>query len=407
MTGRHPLERLLRVIPDVADFTALRHALLGESEPDPDLRWASANRYVTYDKRVVDGPDVEAALAAARRAALARVNTLYDGATLLLDAAARNDGAAVVQGLIDLGAAAECTADWKQAAACYSLAASLGAPLPDRSGLVLALRRLARARLASGELEEARQLYQSSAAHADGDDIEARITAGTGMGNALSLQGRWAEAVQQYEAALALCRPADTRLRAQLHANQAMIARERGHLEEAARWLGMARSAWPELTDDDRSNWHNLAGLVALSSGDHDTAGREFSLALALASDDFTMAMVLDNVAELHLRRGRFEAAEAAARRAERHALQAGSPRALAEIYTRLGAICDARADANGVTFFEKAIEIAAHHGYPRLEALACSAYAAFRARVGDTEEALAYEGRARELTTRLGPPAT
>jgi tetratricopeptide (TPR) repeat protein len=400
------LDRLLGVLPDVPELAPLRRALLSVSVPDPALTWASANRYVTYDMRVVDRPALAAAVQSARSAALERVERLYDGVDMVLLAAARADDAELVAGLITLGEAAEVAEDAKQAAACYSLAASLGAPLSDRSGLMLALRRLARARVATGDMEEARRLYRASLAQATVmEDTPSRVIALTGMGNALSLQGRWQEAAEHYTVALQHCGEAETRLRAQLHSNLAMVAREQGRVEEAERWLASARAAWSDFTDEDRSRWHNLAGLAALSRGAYEEAASHFGSALALATDDFTAAMVLDNQAELALQRGQYDEAEAVARRAEQHALGAGSPRALAEVYTRLGAICSARMDANGVTFFEKALELAARHEYLLLEATACTAYATFRARLGEPDEARAYEARAQALTARLRVP--
>jgi tetratricopeptide (TPR) repeat protein len=401
-----PLDRLLRVLPDMPELDALRRTLLSRSVADPDLTWASANRYVTFDKRVVERSALDEAVRTARTDALERVERLYAGIDGVLRAATAEDDAGMVAELIELGEAAEAAEDTKQAAACYSLAASLGAPLADRTGLILALRRLARARVAAGELEEGRRLYRASLVQATAaDDAEARVIAFTGMGNALSFQGRWQEAAEHYTLALQLCTAEDPRLQAQLHANLAMVARELGDAASARKWLETAHTAWSELTDTDRSNWHNISGLVALSHDDLDAAESHLTSALALAGDSFTAAMVLDNLAELALRRGRFDDAEAVARRAEQHALQAGSPRALAEIYTRMGAICSARMDANGVTFFEKALELTSRHEYPLLEATACAAYAAFRHGLGDSEEATAYEARARSLTARMNSP--
>ena len=95
-------------------------------------------------------------------------------------------------------------------------------------------------------------------------------------------------------------------------------------------------------------------------------------------------------------------------RRAEQHALAAASPRALAEVYIRLGRIFRLREDPNGVTFFEKALELCRRHAYPLLEAAACIEYASFRTALGDVDEARAYEQRAHELSAQHGTsPAT
>jgi tetratricopeptide (TPR) repeat protein len=402
MSKLPPLDRLLQVLPAIPELGSLRESLLAVSEPDPALAWSSTLRYATYDKRVVPPAALAAAVAAAREAATQRVARLYGGIQAVLQAALEEDDGALVAGLIELGEAAEAAGEEREASACYTVAASLSAPLADRSSLMLALRRLARARLARGELETARALYRASLEQATlMDDVEGRAIALTGVGNVLMLQGGWHEAADHYAIALQQCAAGPARLRGQLQTNLATVAREEGRLADAADWLDVARGAWSDFTDADRCGWHNLAGLVALSRADHETATSHFAVALELAPGDAEAAMVLDNVAELALLRERFDDAEASGRRAEQHALAAGSPRILAEIYTRLGMICSARMDANGVTFFEKALELAVQHDYPLLEATACTAYAAFRARLGDDDEAHAYRARAEALTAR------
>ena len=80
-----------------------------------------------------------------------------------------------------------------------------------------------------------------------------------------------------------------------------------------------------------------------------------------------------------------------------------GSPRALAEIYTRLGKISRLRSDLNGVTFFEKALEICRERRYPLTEANAYLEYGIFRRTLGDMEEARSYLERARQLCADIG----
>jgi tetratricopeptide (TPR) repeat protein len=397
-----PLDRLLSVLPDTPDLALLREALLAASLPDPSLSWSSAERYATFDRRVIDPEALQAAVAEARSATIVRVERLYEGVQRVLQAATDGNAQAVVASLVSLGEQTETTGETQHAAACYALAASLGAPLSDRAGMSVALRRLARARLAVGDLNEARRLYRTSLQQAAAaDDRAGRIVALTGLGNVFSLLGLWTDARKHYSLALGLCTAPDRQLRAQLHANLAMVAREEGRLDEAGEWLGAARTGWSDMSAADRANWHNLAGLVALSRGEYDVAEAAFAAAADLAADDFTRAMVFDNVAELALRRTQYAEAEVAARRAEDHALRAGSSRALTEIYIRLGRIFAAQQDANGVTFFEKALELAGRHAYPALEAAAYEAYAAFRSDLGDVEEAKAYIARARELRVR------
>jgi tetratricopeptide (TPR) repeat protein len=400
------LDRLLGVLPDTPELGPLRESLLAASLPDPSLSWTTTQRYATFDRRVMEPAAIDGAVTQARAAALARIDRLYTGIHDVLHAAAAGNPAVVAARLLALGEDAEAAGEIQHATACYALAASVGAPLTDRAAMAFALRRLARARLTGGELEEARRLYRASLQQAtSADDRIGRIVALTGLGNVFSLCSQWAAAVNHYSVALGLCTPEDRLLQAQLHANLAMVAREEGRPADAVQWLETARSAWSEMSEADRANWNNLAGLVALSREDYDVAEAAFAAAARLATDDFTRAMIFDNVAELALRRHQYPEAEASARQAEQYALRAGSPRALTEIYTRLGRIFSAQQDANGVTFFEKALELAMRHGYSALEADVCDAYAEFRAALGDSEEAAAYETRARELRSSL--PAT
>jgi tetratricopeptide (TPR) repeat protein len=398
------LERAFRVLPDVPELGALREALLGASAADPALEWASAGRYVTFDKRVLDPVTTGAIIDDARARAIDRVQRLYDGAARLLSSAQAGDDAGVVVELVRLGEAAEGTEDWRQAGSCYGLAATLSAPLADRTWLVLALRRLARVRLAAGELDEARTLYRAALDHAvAAGDRTGRIVALTGIGNALSFKGQFAEARVHYEQGVLLCAEDDVRLRAQLHINLAMVAREQGRLDDAGVYLEQARAGWDALEATDRSGWHNFAGLVALSRRAYDDAQAAFARALAEAPGSFEQAMVTDNLMELAIQRRQFQEAAELGRRAEHHALAAGSPRALAEIYTRLGRLFRLRGDANGVTFFEKALELCRVHRYLLVEAMAFSEYAEFRRMLGDHEEARAYSERAAAISREIG----
>ena len=404
----HPLDQLFRVLPDVPELAALREAMLGASVPDPAKLWASASKYATFDKRVLPDAAVDDVLNTARSAAVERVQRIFDAADAVLGAARAGDEETAVMRLIGMGEAAESKGDARQATAWYGAAASLAAPLSDRAPLILSLRRIARARVAAGELEEALSLYRASLDHATAaGDTAARAIALTGLGNALSLQSRWSAARAQYEQALELTAAHELRLRAQLQVNLAMVAREEGRFDDARTWLSVAQTAWIHLTPQDRSGWHNFAGLLALSLGSLDDAESEFVAALASADGRFERAMILDNLTEVALQRGHLSEAEVLARRAEHHALAAGSPRALAEVYVRLGRIFRLREDPNGVTFFEKALELCRRHHYPLLEAAACLDYATFRTALGDADEATAYEARARELLAGRGAAPT
>jgi tetratricopeptide (TPR) repeat protein len=192
-------------------------------------------------------------------------------------------------------------------------------------------------------------------------------------------------------------------LRGLLITNRASMLRERGQLEESSVQLAEASELWSELPPSAHSVWYNARGLLALARGEIETAEAIFRQALETAASDFDRAMVLDNLAELFLRQGNLSDAEGHARAAEELALRAGSPRSLAEIYTRLGKIFRMRADLNGVTFFEKALELCRSSSYPLTEANAYLEYGIFRRTMGDTDEARSYIERARQLCAEIG----
>ncbi|MGQ0562607.1 MAG: hypothetical protein ACT443_12125, partial [Gemmatimonadota bacterium] len=71
--------------------------------------------------------------------------------------------------------------------------------------------------------------------------------------------------------------------------------------------------------------------------------------------------------------------------------------------YTRLGKIFRLRSDLNGVTFFEKALDICRERSYPLTEANAYLEYGIFRRTLGDLEEARSFIERARQLGVQIG----
>jgi tetratricopeptide (TPR) repeat protein len=143
--------------------------------------------------------------------------------------------------------------------------------------------------------------------------------------------------------------------------------------------------------------------LLVLNRGDLEMAEGILHQALGLAHSEFERAMVLDNLAELFIRQGNLSEAEALARSAEEAALRASAPQALATVYIRLGKIFRLRGDANGVTFFEKTLEICRQRSYPHTEANAYLEYGIFRRLHGDIEEARSHLARARQLFGDLG----
>ena len=398
------LDRLLGALPEQIDLTALRQALLRASAVDAARAWSRVTAYATFDKRVLSADQLQQVVEEAARAEHQRIDELYGALRAVLEHTARGDDTAACAQLIAIGERAEADDNPVAAIAYYKVAAQIGEGLSDRRFRMLALRRMARAHAATGDPEAAIGLFRSSYDQAViADDVEGQIIASIGIGNMLGFQGRWNAALSQYETALALCGQGYPRLRGQLAMNLAAIHRERGELVESSAQLGIAASLWSDLTSAEHSVWFNNRGLLALAQAETESAEGIFRQALETAASDFDRAMVLDNLAELSIRQDNLSEAETHARAAEDLALRAGSPRALAEIYTRLGKIFRLRSDLNGVTFFEKALELCRGRMYPLIEANAYLEYGIFRRILGDSEEARSYFERARELCAEIG----
>lgn len=398
------LGRLLGALPEQNDLVPLRQALLRASVTDAARAWARSSAYATVDKRVVGSDALRSAVADARTAEHARVDALYDAIGEALEYAASGNDLAAAMRLIAIGEAAEAQENFRTATAYYEVAARFSESLADRRARILALRRLARANAALGDVDQALALFGVALDQAvTAEDTEARIYILLGLGNIMGFQGRWKLGLENYESAIALCGDTFPRVRAQIVANMAVMCRELGDLDRSAAYLDEAAKTWVDMSPGEQSVWYNNRGLLVLDRGDTVAAETLFRQALETAGSDFDRAMVLDNLAELAIRQDNLSDAEGFARAAEDLALRAASPRALAEIYTRLGKIFRLRSDLNGVTFFEKALEICRGRRYPLIEANAYLEYGIFRRTLGDTEEARSYIERARELCANIG----
>ena len=404
MSSQHlPLSLLLRILPRTAELAGLRQAMLARSTADPHDEWSGSRAYATLDRRVLTDDALESIFAEAEARSIEHVRTYH---RLLRDAlreAAAADGDGALARLRDLGEAAAGEGRWETCISYYGAVAAIAAELQDVQLLNLAQRRMGRAHLHLGHPQRAARWYAQSlqTAH-EIDDTEAVITAHTGLGHTLALEGRWEEAEREYLKSHAACGLTFPRMRAQAAINLSMTAREQQRLDDARRWLDDARTQWDSFEPFERSVWNNNSGLLALALGRHVDAQRAFEAALADSPSHHDTAMILDNLAELCLRTGDVDRAEAHARSAEDYAIAGASARALADIYIRLGRIMRARRDIHGIAFLEKAIQISQENGYTLTEANACTEYALFRTMLGDTDEARGLRERAELLLARV-----
>ncbi len=398
------LDRLLGALPESGELASLRNALLSASVVDLTRLWTGASAYATYDKRVLSPHALEHAVSAAASHAHARVDALYSALGRVLAALFASDLERAASELIAIGEQLESEENGAAARAWYETAERVAAQGGNAAERARALRYLAVLHVNSGATDEANTRYRASLEQAAGSgDLQAQIVAVTGLGIVAGYQGQYQEALGYFDSALELCGTDFPRRQAQLFINMAAMLGEVGRFDEASARLADASAHWPHLSEADRCGWYNSRGLLALNRGDVEMAEGILHQALSAAHTEFERAMVLDNLGELFIRQGNLSEAEALARSAEEAALRSGSPRALAEIYTRLGKIFRLRGDPNGVTFFEKAVEICRNRRYPHTEANAYLEYGLFRRLHGDSEEARTYFERARELFGAVG----
>lgn len=398
------LELLLRLIPLTPEFADVRQELLAGSRADRSRRWSGSNAYSTLDSRVIGAPAVRAIFAAAEARTMERVRALN---AAVLDALLAQGGAReadTLDTLADMGEAALADANWSDCAAYYGVVERIALGTGDSDRIVLAARRQGRAYLNLGDLSRAAHAYERALQHAQeiGDD-DAQVIIATGLGHCMTVQGRWAEAELYYRTGLELAGEGVRQLRAQLGISLAVVARERGNLEEASALLDGAAAEMDALSDADRSTWHNNTGAVLMDLGRHGEARAHFEQALELSPSHYDSAMILDNMAEQALREGRLDEAESLARRAEELALAGAAPRALTDVYVRLGRLSRLRRDPDGIVFFEKAIEIARQERYAYAEAVALLEYALLRDELDDADEADELRAAAHELLRSIG----
>jgi tetratricopeptide (TPR) repeat protein len=401
------LDRLLGALPELGELAVLRQALLSASVVDPSQVWSRTSAYMTYDKRGLSVDAVQQAIAQAALTAHARVDSLYASVQRVLYALSGNDKTGAAQELLTVGERLQHEENPSDAILWLQAADRVAEQAGHRVLRARALWQHAIAVLSLGFPDEAEALYRASLAQADAaDDGEGQINAMIGLGNVAGYQGRHDESLRRFGAALDICGDAFPRRRALLHTNMAHLLVEQGNLEAGSEHLAQASESWSDLSAADHCRWYNARGMLALRRGEVEMAESLLQQALGMAGSEFERAMVLDNLAELFIGQGNLAEAESLARSAEEAALRAGSPRALAEIYTRLGKIFRLRADANGVTFFEKAVEICRGRRYPHTEANAYLEYGMFRRLHGDIEEARSYFERASQLFREVGAVA-
>jgi tetratricopeptide (TPR) repeat protein len=403
------VEEVLRLLPGLEELETLRLSLIGAAVPDPDRAWDSSSAYATVDKRILRPADVEAAVAHAEAALIDYVTSLHGGLRPFFQSFFAGDPDTAAGHLVALGERQEDLGRARNAREFYRAALRLSLPLPDKRTQVLALRRIGRVSLLLGDFPEAASHYERSdeLAH-DSGDLHGQVVARTGSANVLLWQGRWLEAETRYMGALKLAGEWESETlkleRGQIFNNLGNVCTRLERVDEAEAWFARAFATWETVSSpqDLAVCLHNHAHLRVLQ-GRSAEARLVYERALALPVSAAMRASVATDLAEVSRQEGHLTLAEDWARVAEEHAIAAGSPYSLGRMYHGRGNIARARGDADGFTFFEKALEIARDKGYRSLEAETLADYAELRIQTGGAEEALAYLEHAREVFHDVG----
>ncbi|HET7234303.1 MAG TPA: tetratricopeptide repeat protein [Longimicrobium sp.] len=403
------IEELLGLLPELDELEVLRLRLVAAAVRDPVKEWDSSSAYTTIDKRIVSPEAAERAIAEAEQALHEHVSVLHRGLRPFFESFFAGDRDAAARHLVALGEEMEGSGRAIMARRCYRAALTVSLPLPGKGSQVVALRRIGRVSLNVGDFHEAAAYYERSAelAH-DSGDVHAAVVARTGLGNVLTWQGRWAEAEQCYHDALALADSADagslTLERGQIYNNLANLTSRLQRIEEAEGWFESAFRVWETLDSPvDLAICHHNHARLRETQERWDDARRSYEAALKLPVSSTIRAIVATDFAEWWLHEGYISQAEEWGRVAEEHAIASGSPYTLGHMYRGRGNLARTTGAVDGLTFYEKALEIARSKGYPLLEAETLLDYAALRAQNGGAEEAIAYLERASELFRDLG----
>jgi tetratricopeptide (TPR) repeat protein len=404
------VERLLTLIPPLEELDGLRSGIARAAIPDWEARWARSGTHATVDMRVVVPESLEPVVREAEETLHRYVASLFATYRAVLHTFCAGDHANTIESLIQLGEEQERYERPRHARQFYDAALALSLPLPEKSLQILASRRIGRAALAASEFDEAWGWYQRSATLArDAGDPQGEVVGWTGCGNVRAFQGRWTEAEECYQRALERLKTQDgaewaDAHRAQLYNNLGMVTTRQNCLDEAERWLSLVFDLRDSLqSPSDRAAWYHDLGTLRGKQERHQEAREFFHRALETAVAPAVCAVVAIDLAMSYLEDRLFHRAEDWARKAEEHAIAARSPYSIGRVYLGRGNIARAQGAEGGLTFYEKALEIARDKDLRALEGEVLLDYALLRKQMGGMEEAQAYLEHARTIFSELG----
>lgn len=405
------IEELLRLFPDADELDELRAEILAAGAPDPAKAWEKSAEYTTVDKRIVLEARALEAVGRAEESARQRLGELFATYREAIASYFQGNPAESAFALIRLAEGEEQRTRYGRAREYLNSALLISLPLPDKAPQIRALRLLGRVLRRQGDLHEAALCYHRSAEMASATgEVRSEVIATTGLGNVRLYQGKWAEAESLYHAAVNRLDESGAGHdleRGQLYNNLGTACTRLKRLEEAEEWFRKALALWERLDSvDDLAICHHNYGLLRVHQQRHGEARDSFKRALDLPVSSALRAAMATDLALAYLEDGQIGQAKEAGRIAEEHAIAAQSPHVLGSMYRGLGNIARADGDEGGITFFEKALEIARQKSDLVLEGETLIDYAQLRYHTGEAEEAISYLSRARDIFESLGDEA-
>jgi tetratricopeptide (TPR) repeat protein len=401
------VERALRLLPDLEALLPLRALLISASRPDERQVWSSSGPYLTLGKRGVQPDDLRRHLGAAVQRMSAHVEALFRAYIEALDADQRRDGAGVVAALLGAGRLEERVGRPTQAQVWYDSALGVAEALPNRRPEVESLRALGELDLGLGRPLEGARHYQRALALAEAEfDQVGAVAACEGLGDAALAQAQWPGAQAWYTRGLRLAQESEqaSAIGRLLHRLGRLAALQGDRTAAAEQLRAAAERFVAGNAAKEMAQVLNSRGTLEADAGQATIAAASYREALAWArrADEHDIALEVSirvNLARLQLDLDRLLEAEEQMRRAEQLAIAGNLVGNLIQVYLLMGELRGRQNDAGGFVFFEQAIELCRTLERSRIfEARAYQAYGDYRNRLGDRDEAQAYQDLAKEI---------
>lgn len=404
------VDRVREILPELDELRALLDRMVGASAADASRTWAGSGSLGTAGSRLVDVDSIDSLVHAAATAESEHLRRIHTLCARAIRHAAEGAADEAARCLLDAAAAEELRDRPERAAEYAHSACTLAAESSDVALESLALRRRARARRASGRLDDASRDYARAfeRSRVSADD-EGAAEAAIGAGNVLEEQGLWDDAERWYRTALEMmdagAAPRPERWHALL--NLHVVLRSKGAVAASRAPLDEAEAVAEELRDPGATQFiENARGQLFMAEGRFEEAERHLRTARHASTNARASVTIRLNLAETLLASGRHLDAAEEARNAERVALASGLHTKLPEVYRLLGRIAAAEGNPDSFVLFERSLDLIAARKLPDLErAMTLQAYADAERRLGSASTADDLSAEADRIYRRLGTP--